>query len=300
MICIRKGRTHEEYIAEVAEKNKNVEVVGKYVNSTTKILHRCKICGKEWMVKPPNILRGYGCQSCGNKGSQEERRLNNDKFVSKIHRINPNITINTSYNGLDQNYNCSCKICGHIWTSKGNSLYHGANCPNCISTKNTITNEEYQKRIFNIHNGNIIPLENYTGRENKLKHKCMTCGHIWETTPGSIYENGCPNCGRLQASQKNTLSKELFRDRIDALRDDIELLSDYVNSDTKILIRCKQCGLEWEMSPGHILNNRGCPHCKKSNGEFFIGKYLNNAKLTFIPQKWFPELKGTGKWIFDI
>lgn len=40
-------RTHEELIAELENINPNIEVLGKYVNSTTKILCRCKIDGFE-------------------------------------------------------------------------------------------------------------------------------------------------------------------------------------------------------------------------------------------------------------
>ena len=36
-------KTHEEYVAEVAAININIEVVGTYVNAKTKILHRCKV-----------------------------------------------------------------------------------------------------------------------------------------------------------------------------------------------------------------------------------------------------------------
>lgn len=39
--------THEEYVKRVTEINPNIEVIGIYVDSKTKILHKCKIDGYE-------------------------------------------------------------------------------------------------------------------------------------------------------------------------------------------------------------------------------------------------------------
>ena len=57
-------RTHAQYVREVAEINPNIEVVGIYVNSHIKILHRCKIDGYEWFAQPNNILHGTNCPVC--------------------------------------------------------------------------------------------------------------------------------------------------------------------------------------------------------------------------------------------
>lgn len=42
--------------------------------------------------------------------------------------------------------------------------------------------------------------------------------------------------------------------------DKIELLSEYVNSETKIQCRCIVCGHEWGIKPGNLMRT-GCPHC---------------------------------------
>ena len=59
-----RKKTHEEYVAELAIKNPNVEVVGKYIDSNTKITHRCKTHDYYWEAFPNNVLRGYGCKKC--------------------------------------------------------------------------------------------------------------------------------------------------------------------------------------------------------------------------------------------
>ena len=65
--------THEEYVEKVKDVNPNIEVLGKYINSSTKILHRCKIDGYEWYARPYNILNGRGCPKC--KSSKGEKAI---------------------------------------------------------------------------------------------------------------------------------------------------------------------------------------------------------------------------------
>ena len=62
-----KRKTHEEYVAEVAKINPNIEVVGTYIDAHTQVLHRCKIDGHEWPSRPNNILRRKGCPVCSGR-----------------------------------------------------------------------------------------------------------------------------------------------------------------------------------------------------------------------------------------
>ncbi len=48
----------------LSEISPEIEVVGKYLNITTKVRCRCKICGHEWEPLPSNLLKGSGCPKC--------------------------------------------------------------------------------------------------------------------------------------------------------------------------------------------------------------------------------------------
>ena len=63
----RQAKSHEEYVLELAEKRNNVIVIGKYINNRTRILHKCKICGHEWMATPNTILNHGLCPVCTHK-----------------------------------------------------------------------------------------------------------------------------------------------------------------------------------------------------------------------------------------
>ena len=89
---LRKKKTHEKYVEEVKIKNPNVTVVGTYIDSKTKIIHKCNICNREWNAKPDN-LHYTGCPIC--KSSHGERLI-------KTFLINYNINFEfqKSYDGL--------------------------------------------------------------------------------------------------------------------------------------------------------------------------------------------------------
>ena len=59
--------THEEFVNKMKEINNDIEILGKYVNSYTKIKCKCKIDGYEWEVRPSNLSKGTGCPKCANR-----------------------------------------------------------------------------------------------------------------------------------------------------------------------------------------------------------------------------------------
>ena len=59
-----KKKTHAEYVAELAVKNPDIEVVGIYMGNKVKIPHRCKIHEIIWDAAPNNTLNGCGCSEC--------------------------------------------------------------------------------------------------------------------------------------------------------------------------------------------------------------------------------------------
>ena len=125
-------KTQEEYVYQSSVVNPNIEVLGKYINSNTKILHRCKIDGYEWNAYPTHILRGHGCPVCSNKviiaGVNDLATVRpdlidyfEDRHEAERHTI-----------GCGCRVNVICPCCGH----KKNMLIHhlvttGFACPYC-------------------------------------------------------------------------------------------------------------------------------------------------------------------------
>lgn len=72
-------------------------------------------------------------------------------------------------------------------------------------------------------------------------------------------KKACPYCNHSKL--KETLKEEIME-----INPDIELLSNYVNWDTKIKCKCKIDGNEWESSVSSLLRGCRCKVCNKRRG----------------------------------
>lgn len=82
-----QAKTHEQYVIEVGNIHPNIDVVDKYKNDKTKILHKCNICDCVWLAKPNDILKGCGCPECsqshGEQSIQKWCESKNIKFITQ-------------------------------------------------------------------------------------------------------------------------------------------------------------------------------------------------------------------------
>lgn len=70
-----KPLTHDEFLNRMLNINPNIQIIGKYINDSTKILLECKICHHRWEADPSHLYRGTGCPYC-NMSKGEKRILN--------------------------------------------------------------------------------------------------------------------------------------------------------------------------------------------------------------------------------
>ena len=87
-----KRKTHEEYVAEVAINNPNVEVIGTYIDARTPISHRCTLHNILWDAAPTNILRGHGCLICGGNAKKTH-----EQYIQEVSMVNDNIEVIGTY-----------------------------------------------------------------------------------------------------------------------------------------------------------------------------------------------------------
>ena len=155
-----KKKTHEEYVAEVAVKNPEVEVAGRYVGANEKILHKClkDNCRYEWSATPHNILAGKGCPKCAGK----MKRTHNE-YVEKINLIHNNIEVVEKY--IDNNTPIlhRCVLHNFEWSAFPNNVLSGHGCRKCANDK-----MHYAHRFYFLGSlKNIIPLIAISVSNNK-------------------------------------------------------------------------------------------------------------------------------------
>jgi predicted nucleic acid-binding Zn-ribbon protein len=116
-------RTHSEYVEKVSEIHPTIEVIGKYVNDKTKILHKCFIDEHQWYAAPNNILKGQGCPRCANN-----QRRSQEEYINKLAVVNPNIKVVGQYVNAVTRIRHKCLKCGMDFVMSPYLTLKGCGC----------------------------------------------------------------------------------------------------------------------------------------------------------------------------
>ena len=125
-----KNKTTEYFINELKEINNDIEILGEYKGSKTKIKCKCKIDGYEWEATPNSLLNGTGCPKCGGN-----IKKTTEEFKQEIKEINNDIEVFGEYINNRTKIKCRCKIDGYEWEAIPDSLLRGQGCPKCSESK---------------------------------------------------------------------------------------------------------------------------------------------------------------------
>lgn len=152
------------------------------------------------------------------------------------------------------------------------------------------THEEYVEEL-NVKNPTVEVIGKYVGSRMKIKHKCLiaNCGYEWTATPHDLLAgSGCPKCaGNIKRTHDEFINDMLH------INPNIEIISHYVNSVSKIKCRClvDGCGHIWEARASHLLHGHGCPKCAHkilgksktlSNDEFIKKIHDSDKKIELL------------------
>lgn len=283
-----KRKTHEKYIEEVFKINSNIEVIEKYNGANTKILHRCKIDGCEWMATPSKILIGRGCPRCaGNE------RYGYEEYIKRVFQKNPNIEVIGQYADAKTKILHKCKIDGYEWYAKPNNILSGKGCPRCAK-KERYTHNDYVAKVKDANN-NIKVVGRYINARTPILHLCKIDDYEWYAVPENILHGcGCPKCaGNIKYDHEEYVKK------VSEINPDIEVVEMYIDALTPISHKCKIDGCEWKARPSAVLYGSGCPKCKASKGEKTIANWLDKNNISYEIQKKFENCKNINSLPFD-
>lgn len=286
-------KTDEQYKEELSQINPNIEIIGKYIDSNTPILHKCLKDGYMWNTAPNNTLRGHGCPLCANN-----IKKTTEQYVIKLHNINPNIEVIGDYINAQTPICHKCKIDGYEWYATPTSTLSGNGCAMCAGNAKKTT-DDYKNELANI-NPNIIVIEAYISSLTPILHKCKIDGNEWKASPANIlHGQECPECIKRMLSKKFSKSHEQYVKDVANINADIEVIGEYISSRAPILHRCKIDGCVWMVRPHNILSGKGCPHCKESQGEKQIRVWLNDRNIEYKYQYPFEDCKDKKMLPFD-
>lgn len=216
--CVKKRvsesqkKTHEDYIREVEEvHNGNIEVVGEYIDSNTKIKHGCKTCNCEWETVPRSIIKGHGCRKCG--GST--RKTHEDYLKELEEKHSGNIKVEGKYINNKTKILHKCNVCMQKFDMTPTYIFSGRGCPECTKVNyrefRSKSHEQYVREVEDVHNGDVEVKGKYVNAITKIKHGCRH-GHEWYAQPVHIIHNGsgCPEC-------KESKGERLIRNILESL-----------------------------------------------------------------------------------
>lgn len=145
-----------------------------------------------------------------------------------------------------------CLKCGHEWMAYPSNIFQNHVCLKC-SGKMQLSSLEVSDRLLS---RGIELISNYVNARTPIEVRCLECKFKWKRTipGGEGHIAGCPKCvGGIRLTQQ-----EAFR-RFSSKN--IKMIGEYKNNLTKVLSLCLACNYEWEVIPGCVFYNSGCPNC---------------------------------------
>lgn len=196
-----------------------------------------------------------------------------ENFVNKLSKVNHNIVVLEKFKGSHTPILVKNNECNHPeWKARPYTLLNGIGCPECgrikASKSKTRSHVQFIEELNKI-SKTIQVIGNYTKAVERIEVQCKICGKIWSPKAYSLINGkGCPHCSAVNAShnRKNNLKSKTtidFKNEVKEKNRNIEVLGEYKNNKTKILVKCEVCNHQWEVVPASILNGHGCPICSK-------------------------------------
>lgn len=271
-------KTHDEFVAQMAELNPTVEILGNYVGDNEKLGVRCKVCGNEWKATPGGLIAGHGCTVCRKTSTSLTEQfilqglrlaLGEDKV---LHR-------DTKTTGLELDiYIPEAKLA----LEPGGWHWHKSKLDVDAAKRRACS--ELGIRLVSIYDGckdELPPFE-----ENCLHYPFKLSFEKGFPTLKGIVMDTAKSCGSkhvfsdedwkkvlAQARRRSAkMTTEEFVEALASINNRVIVRGKYINNHTKIACECPVCGYQWEATPAHLKAGEACPHCggrmKRSHEQF--------------------------------
>ena len=257
----------------------------EYVNAKTKV---CIICSRhgEFLQRPSEHLRGYGCFACGHEYVVQLRKKTKEWFIENAQKVHG---IQYDYSKVDF-INVTTKVCivcpihGEFWQTP-HSHIQGTGCPECSRLRaanlRKRTNEEFIEDARKIHGDKYdYSKVQYKDVRTPVTIICPKHGEFCQTPDSHLQGAGCSKCSHERIGEMSRSSKEWFLTKAHEVHGDRYDYSkvDYRGSSVKICIICKEHGEFWQ-APNIHIKGHGCPLCAiEQNTKYTKEQCLEAAK----------------------
>ena len=237
--CSKKERnkeatkTTEQYRNELVQLQKSFTCIGEYLGANIKTLHKCIVCGYEFMATPHVILRSGVCENCS-------KEINSTlKHIELLKERRPDMEVLEDYKGKNVKI-LHRHCCGHEYKiSPAHVLQTSGGCEYCYRIARRKSDEEFKSQMAN---SELKIIGTYEGANKKIEVMCPK-GHIYKSYPSNLLKGfGCPLC--VESGGESKIKKYLESHNIrfiqhisfDDLKDKNKLSYDFYLPDYNLLI----------------------------------------------------------------
>lgn len=313
-----KRKTQEEFEKELSLVLPSIKVLGKYINTNTKIHCKCLIHDYEFDAFPLNMLRGHGCRKCGNEKQSKKQTKSHEQFVADVKKVNSNIEIVGKYINMDTKICVKCLVDGYIWDADPRKLMRGSQCAVCTNRKVMVGVNDIATTRPDIvkYFKNKDEAKKYTsGSEKMINVVCPECGYEDKIRIGNLSRFGfaCNGCyenkyGRKRVSHgywnQDTMSEYLKENYPGYKLLGIQTSSNSESGCLKAFIKCPNDNHEpyWAYWT-NIISGYTCFLCHledaMSHGERMAESIFQKHNIKFESQKRFDDCRDKYTLPFD-
>lgn len=157
------------------------------------------------------------------------------------------------------------------------------------------------KSIKEINNDVEILSDKIINVDTKILCRCKHCGNEWWITPAKLKAGRrCPECKKIRLRKLKQKSNSIIQRELQENNPNVEIIGEYINSQSMIRCRCKIHKIEWDSQTWNILHGlSGCPICNASMGENLVASILESLSIKYIRQHSFDDCIYKQKLRFD-
>lgn len=294
-------KSHEQFVAEMAVINNKIRIVGTYQGDAIKIQCQCLECKKDWEASPSNLLKGSGCPRCAhNQTSFVEQAI----YLALKRNLSSGDVISRDRKTIGKELDIYIKSL-NVAIEPGSYSFHRHSIEKDMEKYKLCRDNGVRLIIiYDMFNGDISSLEldnddlwTYSinlGERNHRNELIDCIKRVFEAI-GLTYNFSNEEEQKLLSDAKFAASRKKTSDVIMDLAEinpNIELLSHYEDSKTKMKCRCKKCQHVWGVDYEHLIRRKqGCPKCNSTNkplvnldtGEIFYSTIDAAKHLSLTP-----------------
>lgn len=272
--------------------NKEYSVIGKYIDSHTRLQIKHNNCGWIYEATPNALLNRRGvCPVCSNNSKNTDINVFKQKVFNKCGNeyevigdfVNMSTPITMRHN------NCSCCEGKYEFNIIPTTfLYKDVSCPYELNYKPKLSIEDIKESLNIYHPSYELISKEYTNPSQKLQIKCNQ-GHYYETSIGCVRGgHGCPICANKKLLVGYNDYQTTHYDQSKYLLDPEEGKTFIYGTNDSKFFRCPDCGKIYYKKPAVAFSSSGRFVCSCKDGfsypEKFIVSMLDQINEPYIYQ----------------